>query len=79
MKSDYIQQNDDAFNAQLQTFKNGVGNYAAVIGVTAAQIAGQAADALYFDTPSSAIKLWPTPPCNGRAGKTSPAPAALRP
>ena len=49
MKSDYIQQNDDAFNAQLQTFKNGIGNYAAVIGVTAAQMAGQAADAAYYD------------------------------
>jgi hypothetical protein len=48
-KSDYIQSNDDAFNAQLQTFKNGIGTYAAVIGVTAAQIAGQSADAAYFD------------------------------
>ena len=49
MKSDYIQQNDDAFNAQLQTFKNGIGNYAALLGVTAAQMAGQAADAAYYD------------------------------
>src|ERR1017187_739366 len=49
MKSDYIQQNDDAFNAQLQTYKNGIGGYAAVIGVTAAQMAGQAADAAYYD------------------------------
>jgi hypothetical protein len=48
-KSDYIQQNDDAFNAQLQTFNNGIGNYSAVIGVTAAQIAAQAADAACFD------------------------------
>jgi hypothetical protein len=57
MKSDYIQQNDDAFNAQLQTFKNGIGNYAAVIGVTAAQIAGQAADALYFDYTLKCYKI----------------------
>src|SRR5665213_951766 len=48
-KSDYIQQNNDAFNAQLQTFNNGIGNYSAVIGVTAAQIAAQAADAAGFD------------------------------
>ncbi|HEY5041366.1 MAG TPA: hypothetical protein VIK53_05130 [Verrucomicrobiae bacterium] len=49
MKSDYIAQNDDAFNAQLQTFKNGIASYSAVIGVIAAQIAAQAADAAYFD------------------------------
>ncbi len=53
MKSDYIQQNDDAFNAQLQTFKNGIGNYAAVLGVTAAQ----AADALYFDYTLKCYKI----------------------
>ena len=57
MKSDYIQQNDDAFNAQLQTFKSGIGNYAAVIGVTAEQIAGQAADALYFDYSLKCYKI----------------------
>ena len=49
MKADYIQQNNDAFNAQLQTFKNGIGNYAALLGITASQGAGQAADAAYFD------------------------------
>lgn len=49
MKSDYIEQNEAAFNAQLQAYKNGIGNYAAVIGVTAEQIAGQAADAAYYD------------------------------
>ena len=48
-KSDYIKQNDDSFNAQLQTFKGGIGTYSAVIGVTAAQITAQAADAAYFD------------------------------
>ena len=48
-KSDYVLQNDDAFNAQLQTFKNGIGNYAAAIGVTAEQITAQAADAAHLD------------------------------
>jgi len=48
-KLDYIQTNDDLFNAQQKTFKGGIGSYAAVIGVTAAQIAGQSADADYFD------------------------------
>ena len=48
-KSDYIAQNDDAFNAQQQTFKNGIASYSAVIGVIAAQITAQAADAAYFD------------------------------
>ena len=33
-KTDYIQQNDDAFNKQLQTFKNTIGNYSTVPGVT---------------------------------------------
>ena len=49
MKADYLQQNDDAFNAQLQTFKNTIANYSALLGVTAAQITAQAADATYFD------------------------------
>jgi hypothetical protein len=49
MKSDYIQQNDDAFNAQLQTFKNGIANYVTVLGLTTQQLATQAADANYFD------------------------------
>ena len=48
-KSDYIQTNDDAFNAQQQTFKNGIGGYSALFGLTAAQLAAQAADAGYFD------------------------------
>ena len=49
MKADYIQPNDDAYNAQLQTFKNTIANYSALLGVTAAQITGQSADAAYFD------------------------------
>ncbi len=48
-KSDYIATNDDAFNVQQQTFKNGIGGYSALLGLTAAQIDAQAADAAYFD------------------------------
>jgi hypothetical protein len=57
MKSDYIAQNDDAFNAQLQTFKSGIGGYAAVIGVSADQMAAQAADADYYDYVLKCMKL----------------------
>jgi hypothetical protein len=48
-KSDPIQQNDDAFNAQLQTFKAVAPNYSAILGLPAAQLASQSADAVYFD------------------------------
>ncbi|MBI5687476.1 MAG: hypothetical protein HZC54_20580 [Verrucomicrobia bacterium] len=47
-KSDYINPNDLAFLAQLRTFKNNVGNYAALLGVSPAQVAAQAADTDYF-------------------------------
>jgi len=49
MKSDYIQQNDDVFNAQLQTFKNTIANYSVLLGLTTGQIGAQAGDANYFD------------------------------
>ena len=49
MKANYIEQNDDAFNAQLQTFKNTIPNYVVVLGLTPAQVSAQAADATYFD------------------------------
>ncbi len=48
-KSDYLAQNDDAFNAQLQTFKNVIANYGTLLGVSAAQITAQAADAASLD------------------------------
>jgi hypothetical protein len=48
-KTDYILTNDNAFNAQTQTFKNGIPNYSALFGLTAAQLAAQAADAASFD------------------------------
>lgn len=47
-KADYISRNDDLFAAQLQTFKTGIGAYAATLGVTPAQVTAQAADADYF-------------------------------
>lgn len=47
-KSDYISQNDDAFAAQIQAFKNAIGAYAATLGLTPAQVIAQAADADYF-------------------------------
>ena len=47
-KSDYINPNDAAFSAQLQTFKNNIGGYATLLGVTPAQVTAQAADAAYF-------------------------------
>jgi hypothetical protein len=48
-KSDPIQKSDNAFAKQLITFKTNVPNYAALLGLTAAQLAAQAADAASFD------------------------------
>jgi hypothetical protein len=48
-KSDYVIQSDDPFAAQLQTFKNSIGSYAATLGVTPAEVTAQAADADYFN------------------------------
>jgi hypothetical protein len=48
-KSDPIEQNDDAFNLQMQTCKTGIGSYAAVLNLTPAEIAEQANDSGYFD------------------------------
>ena len=47
-KSDYINPNDTAFSAQLQTFKNNIGGYATLLSATPAQVAAQAADAAYL-------------------------------
>ena len=47
-KTKYIARNDNAFAAQTQTFKLNIGNYSAVLGLTADQILGQAQDADYF-------------------------------
>jgi hypothetical protein len=48
-KGNFIQGNDNAFSAQLITFKNNIGGYAATIGLTPAQVAAQAADSDYLD------------------------------
>jgi hypothetical protein len=48
-KEDYIEPNDDAYNAQMQTYKAVIGNYATLLGVTPAQMVAQAADANYYD------------------------------
>ena len=47
-KSNYIQTNDDAFAAQLQSFKNGIPAYAVALNVSPAQVTAQAADCDYF-------------------------------
>ena len=47
-KSDYIKRPDDAFSAQLQQFKNNIGAYATLLGVTPGEVTAQAADADYF-------------------------------
>ncbi len=44
-RSDYIPANDDAFAAQLQTFKSAIGSYATTLGLSPAQVTSQAADA----------------------------------
>ena len=56
-KTDYIDPNDDAFNAQLQTFKLNIPQYAAAVGVTAGQMTAQAADAAYFDYTLKCMKI----------------------
>lgn len=47
-KSDYLSPNDESFAAQLQTFKNTVGAYSVMLGLSPAQVTAQAADADYF-------------------------------
>lgn len=47
-KADYLSSNDNAFVAQLQTFKTNIGGYATTLGVGAGQVTAQAADADYL-------------------------------
>ena len=47
-KSDYLSTSDDAFSAQLKTFKLNIPSYSALLGVSAAQVTNQAADSDYF-------------------------------
>jgi len=48
-KGNFVQGNDNAFSAQLITFQTNIGGYAAILGVTPAQVAGQKADSDYQD------------------------------
>ena len=48
-KGSYIEPNDDAFAAQLITFKNNIGAYFMTLGLSPTQVAAQAADADYYD------------------------------
>ena len=56
-KSDYLHQNDDLFAAQLDTFKTGIGAYAATLTVTPAQVTSQAADAASFGYTVACLKI----------------------
>src|SRR5471032_2605041 len=47
-KGNFVATGDLAFSAQLQTFKNNIGGYAATLGLSASLVTGQAADADYF-------------------------------
>ncbi|MEO6788754.1 MAG: hypothetical protein ABI318_21745 [Chthoniobacteraceae bacterium] len=47
-KNDPIAKADSGFATQLTTFKNNIGSYATLLGVTPAQMARQAADADFF-------------------------------
>jgi hypothetical protein len=49
MKTDYVQASDNAFSAQLITFKQEIPGYVAVLKLAADAVSGQAADADYFD------------------------------
>jgi uncharacterized protein YaiE (UPF0345 family) len=48
-KGNFIQGNDNAFAAQLKTFKINIPAYAATLGVAPAQVTAQAADADYMN------------------------------
>jgi hypothetical protein len=48
-KGNYIQGNDNAFSAQLKTFKNNIGGYATTLNVAPAQVSAQAADSDYLE------------------------------
>src|SRR5665213_941477 len=48
-KGNYVAGNDNAFSAQLKTFKNNIGDYAVTVGVTPAQVTAQAADSDYLE------------------------------
>src|ERR1041385_3199557 len=47
-KADFIKSNEDAFAAQLLTYKLNIPAYATVLGVTSTQMADQGADCDYY-------------------------------
>jgi hypothetical protein len=49
MKSDYVKANKAAFGLQLTTFKDNIGPYATLLGLTAPEIASQSADAVNYN------------------------------
>ena len=49
MKTNYVESNDNAFSAQMITFKEEIGSYVAVLKLTPDQVSEQAADADYFE------------------------------
>ncbi|HEV7403831.1 MAG TPA: hypothetical protein VGO11_12920 [Chthoniobacteraceae bacterium] len=48
-KSDYLEPKDGPFVDQMITFKNAIGAYATLLGLTPAQVTAQAADADYME------------------------------
>ena len=48
-KADYIKKKETDFAAQLITFKNNIGDYKVLLGLTTDQVNAQAADADYFN------------------------------
>ncbi len=48
-KGNYIAGNDNAFSAQLITFRTNIGGYAATLGLNTLQIASQALDSDYLE------------------------------
>lgn len=48
-KSDFLRQNEPAFSGQQKTFKNTIGSYAVLVGVSPAQVTAQAADSDYYE------------------------------
>lgn len=48
-KSDYIKKKETDFAAQLLTFKNNIGDYSVLFGLSAVQVSAQAADVDYFN------------------------------
>ena len=77
-KGNYVAGNDNAFSMQLQKFKLNIPSYSATVGVSADQVASQAADADYFDYCLKSQAIMQDVASNPPRGKTSCAMAAPR-